>query len=262
MKPRMITYTHSRLLDAIQTCADENLVREINKIVRHSPGDVNGIEPMPVLHAAARLDRPRVVSPLVKAGFNPDLKDKLGFTAMMRAVSRGHNVFCRELIKAGSMPAKHRTPEGGGVMHTAAFFGNAAAITLFLKAGCDPNLTDDRHRTVAHEAIDSAFEGVGALDVLKRLLKARVDLNVKDFHGETPAHRAARRGLLEVMDLLKSNGADMRSENMQGQTPLQLLMMRSVKYGDVATQNWVKGRRAAAMLEQICSSTAISAPMM
>ncbi|UCF17099.1 MAG: ankyrin repeat domain-containing protein, partial [Phycisphaerales bacterium] len=45
------------------------------------------------------------------------------------------------------------------------------------------------------------------------------DVNAKDALGVTPLHRAARKGRLNVVELLIANGADVNAK-AAGQTPL------------------------------------------
>lgn len=64
----------------------------------------------------------------------------------------------------------------------------------------------------------------GHVDVVKGLLKwknnAQEAINIKDGKGSTPMHYAAKGNNLEIIKLLKENGANIDEQNELGVTPL------------------------------------------
>ncbi|CAD5111730.1 DgyrCDS1016 [Dimorphilus gyrociliatus] len=94
-----------------------------------------------------------------------------------------------------------------------------------LKAGANPNVQDrgiGNGRclllTPGHDAAR-----VGYVRTLKVLLKYGADTNIRDGHGNTLAHLAAKHGQLSVLKVL-ARGSDLSIRNLAGQTPLDYLM--------------------------------------
>ena len=78
------------------------------------------------------------------------------------------------------------------------------------------------HSDLGYTALHSAAD-FGALDTLKRLLKAGITPNIRDVKkGGTPLHFAAMSGRVEIIKLLLDAGADREIANFDGQVPFQI----------------------------------------
>jgi ankyrin repeat protein len=64
----------------------------------------------------------------------------------------------------------------------------------------------------------------GSLNVIQTLLDRGVDCNAKDNARETPLHFAVRRQELNIIQLLLRHGVNLKSTNMYGQTPKDVLV--------------------------------------
>ena len=60
----------------------------------------------------------------------------------------------------------------------------------------------------------------GKLEVVKLLIEKGADFKSPDKDGKTPLHWAAYSGKLEVVKLLIEKGADFKSPDKDGKTPL------------------------------------------
>jgi ankyrin repeat protein len=60
---------------------------------------------------------------------------------------------------------------------------------------------------------------------VQRLLERRANFDERDIHGNTPLHRAAYFGSIEIVRLLIEKGANMDARNNQGETPLMSAAM-------------------------------------
>eukprot|EP00798_Chlamydomonas_sp_ICE-L_P024689 gene24689-10320_t len=130
--------------------------------------------------------------------------------------------------------------------HRHAHGNEICSLTVLLKNGADPNQADDDGRTALHHVLVEAVEAhltqqiakinpskrslkatkrepVAAVAwVLTRLLEFGGKVNVKDAGGTTPLHLAVASHLPSLVRLLLSCGADSRSPNAAGLSPLAL----------------------------------------
>ncbi|MDX5526502.1 MAG: ankyrin repeat domain-containing protein [Wolbachia endosymbiont of Andrena nigroaenea] len=86
-------------------------------------------------------------------------------------------------------------------------------MNLLLEAGADPNIKDDRGKTLLHYA---------SYDNIESLIKARANPNMEDSEGRMPLHCAAGIGNKKSISALLEHGADSNKKNKQGKTPLQV----------------------------------------
>ena len=82
--------------------------------------------------------------------------------------------------------------------------GDFARVKELLDAGADPNQFKSPH---GYAALHAAAEN-GHNEVVKTLIKAKCDLNVKSEDGDTALHRAAESGHGNVVISLLESGAD------------------------------------------------------
>ena len=132
----------------------------------------------------------------------------------------------RACLRAGADPDA-RDKKGVTPLHWAANNGNAAAVRALLEAGADPNARDDEHGdTPLHYAVFySLASGVGFAGV-GLLLDAGADPNVHDYtYGQTPLHNAASTGSAALVAMLLRAGADPNARANDGDTPLDLAIL-------------------------------------
>jgi ankyrin repeat protein len=108
-------------------------------------------------------------------------------------------------------------PEGFTPLGLAAFFGHLDALKVLLENGADVNATSPSR--FANTALDAAVAGDHP-DVVKALLAAHGNPNVRSEANFTPLHKAAAHGNLEIVRMLVEAGADPKATRDGGLRPI------------------------------------------
>ena len=61
--------------------------------------------------------------------------------------------------------------------------------------------------------------------MIKHLIEFGVDVNARDYYGNTPLHYAARLKKSELIEMLLNAGAEIDPVNKDGLTPLRLMLL-------------------------------------
>ncbi|MBX3398561.1 MAG: ankyrin repeat domain-containing protein [Gemmataceae bacterium] len=140
--------------------------------------------------------------------------------AFFAAAKRGDLAAVRACLRAGvavdvRMPGK-LTKEFEAARRTALMVaaekGHRAVVALLLKAGADPNATDEYKTTALTGAVERNHRAVVAL-----LLKAGADPNRRRHGGDFALRSAAVRGIdATITKLLLAHGADVRAHKNGG----------------------------------------------
>ena len=191
-----------------------NLADEVRRIVGGDPGALarrmsrNEDHQLP-LHFAVRMDRPEMVTLLVKLGADPLGVDHSGNTAAVYATSPGIDRPVMEAIRAmtraelRSAARGHRTPNA-----------RAADLVALLALGdweAAAQLSRDHPRLIGHAGALHLMAKRGDAEAVKWLLDHGADPNARWAHWDaevTPLHLAAWGGSAEATRLLLAAGAD------------------------------------------------------
>ncbi len=108
-------------------------------------------------------------------------------------------------------------PEGFTPLGLSAFFGHLDALKVLLENGADVNVTAPSR--FANTALDAAVAGDHP-DIVRTLLAARADPNIRSEGTYTPLHKAAAHGSLEIVRMLLDSGADPKAVREGGLKPI------------------------------------------
>ena len=158
----------------------------------------------------------------LRAGANPEARDKTGNTPLHFAAYHGHAGAITALLEAGADLEAREDEYGYTPLHSAAFNDQADAIAALIEAGADPEARDKNDYTPLHWA---AF--MGRADAIAALIEAGADPEARDKDGETPLHDAAEQGHADAIDALLEAGADPKARNKGGDTPFDLISSSS-----------------------------------
>jgi hypothetical protein len=119
---------------------------------------------------------------------------------------------------------------GRTLLHAASAQGNLTMVGLLLRLGADPNAQDGGGHTPLYSLANEYGASDGG-DVVRALAQSGANVNANDGVKHcTALHMAARRGSLEIAEVLLDCGADIDARDSLGDTPLR----RSVNCNQLA----------------------------
>jgi ankyrin repeat protein len=181
------------------------------------------------LHAAAKGGHGDVVRLLLEHGADPNAREGGDNTyALHWAAAHGHLEIVRALLDAGS------DVHGTGDLHELDVIGWA---TFYGPPGEQPRQMDMSRQDLVsllleRRASHNIFSAmcVGDLNLIRKVVQQNpeaLDRRMSRFeHGQTPLHFAISRKRYDILDLLIGLGADLEAEDMSGQSPLAVAMLR------------------------------------
>ncbi len=153
------------------------------------------------LFLAASRGETRLISALLDAGAAVDRVDKdAERTPLLEAAGEGHEEAVRVLLAAGADPNVRR----GAVVELVAAANHTAPMRLCLSAGIDLERASRTHVKAA--VFHAAYHGNG--EILRLLLGAGADPDVRNEYKETPLIVAAEKGHLDAVSALISGEAN------------------------------------------------------
>lgn len=177
--------------DFVSLC-EKGSPKEISEAIKNG-ADVNVVDEYgrTPLIALAGQDRPEIVSLLIKAGAKIDYRDSDSKTPLMHHASDNLEVESSRLIVEAGADVNAKDNDGKSVlMHavgTMVNYGEPELIPLFVGRGADINYKDPRGNTVLQHAAHT----VNNLEFIQTLLDHGADPKTKNGGGATPLMAAA-----------------------------------------------------------------------
>ena len=139
---------------------------------------------------------------------------------LMKAAKEGKLSELKRLLKIELFRKNvdQQDEDGNTAFLFAAEQGYEDIMYLLLQAGADPNLSDFKQRT---PLMSAAYRG--KINVVRRLLQidsVKENINNQDINGDTAFIFAAKKGYVDILDLLLQAGADPNLSNFSERTPL------------------------------------------
>jgi ankyrin repeat protein len=168
------------------------------------------------LHSAAFRGDADVVSALVKAGANVDVRDSSGVAALHHAARMGHVEVIAALVAGGADVDIRISREGTSPLHLAAASGHVAAARILLDADAEIDQRNGAGQSPLHWAIEN-----GRTEVVGLLLDRGADIEARDSDGFTTLHRAVVSGYSHLVVILLDRGARPGTRAGNGLTPMR-----------------------------------------
>ncbi|KAK5111063.1 hypothetical protein LTR85_012282 [Meristemomyces frigidus] len=216
-------------LEAFDTLMD--WIPQVNRLAGEFGSAVN---------AAAAGGYESIVTRLIIAGADVEMKDSMGRMALYTACENGHLPIVEMLLDKGA-DLSTANIYGWTPINCAARNGHHKVVKLLLEKGADLSIAN----TDGWTAVQSAAN-IGHLEVAKLLLENGANLSTASTDGSAPLNSAARNGHLELFKLLLEKGADLSTANTDGWTPvnwaansghLELVKLLLEKGADPSTAN-------------------------
>lgn len=181
---------------------------------------------------AANEGRTSDVIALVQRGMDPNTADRFGNTLLLIAARSGNNELLDFLLRiranalkrnkfgdsaimvaayGGQVAAVKRlldahveiNNDGWTPLHYAAFAGHAEIVRLLIERGADTEAAAPNGQTALILAARA-----GRLDAVRALVDGDADIDGTDYEGETALQHAAKAKQSEVVEYLRSEGAE------------------------------------------------------
>jgi ankyrin repeat protein len=189
-------------------------------------GDVGWVEAiLGADPAAANARDTSGVSALMRAlyRFDPDLVESVRTCAdpfdVFEAAALGEVDRLRVVLDGDPSSATAYSGDGFTALHFAAFFGEPGAAALLIERGAEVDAFGRGWMTGT--ALHSAASRLQS-DLVRILLEAGANPDVRQSAGWTPLHAAAMNGDLTSTELLLTAGADAAASNDEGRTVADL----------------------------------------
>ena len=127
----------------------------------------------------------------------------------------------RQLVSARGRLIDSHSKDGFTALGLAAYFGQVEVVEFLINQGANLDLTAGNSMMVAplHQAVAAGHEAV-----VRLLVEAGADLDVRGQQGWTPLHAAARNGNTEMVRLLIGKGADRGARTAGGQSAFDIAL--------------------------------------
>jgi len=154
-----------------------------------------------------------------------DCREDLGYSALYRASEQGHLEIVQALIQAGANVNCCRNFRRLSPLHVAcASSKSAEVVDELVKAGADVNMVCRWNKRVIFELLTTHDDVRHKVEIMRLLIAAKCNLNVKNEDGETALLLICRyENMNEIFVLLVEAGADlMATTRKEGMNVLHL----------------------------------------
>lgn len=192
----------------------------------------NGSKSITVKKSANEKEFETEIRKLVKGEKDINSIEKDGFAILWWAVSGNYVDATKMLLEKGANP--NITPNNKATWTVLfettkeSFFGNMPSqrqkvnrskiiAELLIKHGADVNFSNSIGETPLHKAAQH-----GRIDLCSLFIRNEARVNATDILGNTPLHKAAEKGYWKAVQILLENGAQIDLRRKQGETALNL----------------------------------------
>jgi uncharacterized protein len=162
--------------------------------------DRNGRTP---LHVAAFQGHGAAAQALIAAGADPNLLDNQRYDAVTIAAVRDDVPTLKALLAAGASAKLVTSVYDGTALIAAAHLGHDGVVRELIRAGAPLDHVNNLGWTALIEAVILGDGGPRHVETVRALVAAGADAGLADRQGLTPLHHAQRRGYAAMASLLE-----------------------------------------------------------
>lgn len=154
------------------------------------------------LVAAAKANNPALAAELIRSGANVNAKDAIQDSAFLYAGAEGFNeILLLTLANGADVASTNRF--GGTALIPASEHGHVETVRILIAAGVPVNHVNNLGWTAMQEAILLNNGGPRQQEVVRQLLAAGADPDLRDPQGRTALQNAERLGFSEIAALIR-----------------------------------------------------------
>lgn len=157
------------------------------------------------LIAAAKANNAPLVAELIGRGGNVNAKDSIQDSAFLYAGAEGFNEVLQLTLAAGADVASINR-YGGTALIPASEHGHVETVKILIAAGVPVNHVNNLGWTAMQEAILLNNGGPRQQEVVRLLLEAGADPDIRDPEGRTALQNADRLGFSEIAAMIRAHG--------------------------------------------------------
>ncbi|MFJ6537281.1 ankyrin repeat domain-containing protein [Paenarthrobacter sp. NPDC091711] len=161
------------------------------------------IETDRLLILAAKANDPARVRELIAAGGNVNAKDDIQDSAFLYAGAEGFNEVLQLTLSAGA-DVRSINRYGGTALIPASEHGHTETVGILIAAGVPVDHVNNLGWTAMQEAILLNNGGPKQQDVVRQLLAAGANPDIRDPQGRTALQNAERLGFTEIAALIRA----------------------------------------------------------
>ncbi|XP_059469744.1 uncharacterized protein LOC132193227 isoform X2 [Neocloeon triangulifer] len=208
--PQMKNVEKSDGKTPIDVAAERGFMQCVNILLDATEPEKRILMRKRAMNLAAIQGHTDVVFNLMGDDLKTDLYDK---SPLFHAACYGHILLIRALIYSG-IDVNIEDPRGSTPVHATCVFGRYEALKVLHEYGA---ILNKKTKNTLAEPIHIACSRSqsGRKDILDFLFKNGVDVDAKDHADETPYHKAAAVGLIDVLKNLEEAGANVYATSKQ-----------------------------------------------
>ena len=155
----------------------------------------------------------------------------------------------RAIREAYSKPEGLSEDEAKEAILVESWYGNIEAVKILLENGVDPNT--QINDTGATPLVNAANYGYGRSNLIEILIQSGAEIEARDFKGESPLFKAARRKNLPQVDYLLESGANPNTVSRDGRLLMEVIRNGSAVIRSSALQNGARNKRTIEMTQYV-----------
>lgn len=153
---------------------------------------------------AAKANDLPLVDRLIQGGGNVNAKDSMQDSAFLYAGAEGFNeILALTLAHGADVSSTNRY--GGTALIPASEHGHGETVRILIKAGVPVNHVNNLGWTAMQEAVLLNNGGPKQQDVVRQLLDAGADPDLRDPEGCTALENAQRLGFTEIVEIISAH---------------------------------------------------------